>query len=260
MLKMGRKLMGKLIYPCFAYKIGKILIDTGTKMAERELLAYLSSDPPEIILITHGDEDHIGNLKAIQDRFDVVAYGHPGVVDFVENPEMLKLLWYQRFAWGKPASSSCEVLKPGEEYLFDDKRIVPISTPGHRDHHLSFYFPEAKWVFTGDIYCGRRVRTYFPYENFYHLQNSISELNELDLEKIFCAFRGMIDEPHHKLSAKLDYMNQLQADVLELEGKGFSTNQISRKIFGREPLLSTVTSGDMKHQHLINSILEDKDT
>ncbi|MBD3353075.1 MAG: MBL fold metallo-hydrolase [Candidatus Lokiarchaeota archaeon] len=257
-IKMGRQIFGKLIYPCFTYKIGKILIDTGSMMAERELISYLENDPPEFILITHGDEDHTGNLKKIQKSFDVDTYSHSGAIEYIEHPEKLKLLWYQRFVWGIPKPTTSSPIELGKTYKFDDKKIIPISTPGHRKHHLSFYLPDLKWVFTGDIYCGRRVKTYFPYENFYEILSSIEKLKELELSKLFCAFRGMTDSPNQKLSEKFEYMCNLKDKVINLADDGFTLKQISRKIFGRERLISLITSGDMKHKHLISSILLDR--
>jgi glyoxylase-like metal-dependent hydrolase (beta-lactamase superfamily II) len=255
-IKMGRTFMGKLIYPCFAYKIGDILIDTGCPTARGKLMAFLRKDPPKNVLITHAEEDHIGNLNAIQKEFDVEVYAHPQAKPFMDDPEILDLEMYQRFVWGVPEPCSANPIELDKTLQLGDQEIVPIETPGHRDHHLAFYDPKSQAMFTGDIYCGTRIKMYFPYEKFEQIYSSNQKLLNYKIESIYCAFRGKVNTPLEKIKQKLAFMDSLCEKVVKYKSQGSNPKQIRKQVLGKENFFTFITSGDMSKNNLIKSLLE----
>ena len=255
-IKIGKSFMGKLVYPCYAFMINDILIDTGPIVAQDKFLAFLEKNTPKHVLITHADEDHIGNLKAIQSNFDVQTYAHPKALPFMKDPSFLNLLFYQRFVWGTPEPCTAEGVSIDCPLNIDDFTFIPIETPGHRDHHLSFYLKELKSLFTGDIYCGSHIKMLFSYENFFEILESIKKLEEFNADLIFCAFRGVVDDVSFKLSEKVKFMEALQEKTITLASEGKSPKEIRKSLLGREKFISRFTQMDMCKKNMIQSILE----
>ena len=255
-LKMGKTLFGKLLYPCYAFFFGGILIDTGPVVAQDKFIKFLETHPLKAVLLTHADEDHIGNLRYIQDHYDAPTYAHPEAKEWVEDISKLELLRYQKWVWGIPKPCTSQPIALDTPVQIADKTVIALSTPGHRDHHVSFYFPEQKWVFTGDIYCGTFVQMFFKYENFSQILNSNKKINELPFETLFCGFKGVVPQAKEKLTKKIENMEIMKAKVLEMYEKGISIDKITQKILGKEKIIASITQKDLTKKNLVEKIIE----
>lgn len=124
------------------------------------VLAYLQNAGVklETILITHLHCDHIYGAKALFE-----ATGAPVLAGEDEGYLMSTDVGRGGFM-GLPrvAEFDYEAIGPGErEVIGRPCRVLP--TPGHTKGSLSFYFPEDKAVFVGDLLFYRSIgRTDFP--------------------------------------------------------------------------------------------------
>jgi ribonuclease/clavin/mitogillin len=259
-LKMGKTLFGKLLYPCYAFYFDGILIDTGPIVAQDKFIKFLDKYPPKAVLITHADEDHIGNLRYIQDHYDIPTYAHENAKEWLEDISKLELLRYQKWVWGIPKPGTSQRIQLETPVNIGNHTVIALSTPGHRDHHLSYYFPEQKWVFTGDIYCGTFVQMFFKYEKFDQILNSNKKLNALNVETIFCGFKGVVPQAKQKLAKKIENLETLKSKVFDLYDKGLNIDQITKKILGKETIIAKITEKDLTKKNMIEKILELKNT
>lgn len=82
----------------------------------------------DAVTLTHTHPDHVGNLDAVRDRFDVETWGF--------DPDS--------FATDNPIGDE-ETLRLG------DHEYVAIHTPGHKNDHLCFYSGDTGVLFSGDL-------------------------------------------------------------------------------------------------------------
>ncbi len=128
------------------------LIDTGLPGAHAATLAYLAQirvEPTSIkkILITHLHRDHVGSLKVMAERTKARTFSH----------------------WIEAAFIACHPkydgpgTPPAEPFAIDETLkdgdavdaaggLIAYHTPGHTPGHTSYYQPERKLLFSGDLF------------------------------------------------------------------------------------------------------------
>ncbi|NIR43382.1 MAG: MBL fold metallo-hydrolase [Gemmatimonadetes bacterium] len=236
----------------WVYRVGPWLIDTGPAHARRQLLGWSGSAEADGCLISHGDEDHVGNAGALQRR-GIVLRAPPEVLAELNWTPRLPL--YRRWAWGTPEAA--DVLPLHGPVDRDGWRLVPIHTPGHSADHFVYHEPERALVFSADLYVAARVPVARPRENVGRLIDSLRRVRELEPEMLFCAHRGPIDDPAARLTAKLDWLEELVGRARELAGRGWETRRIARRLLGREGVITWVTGGEYSKANLIEAALAD---
>ena len=104
-----------------------VLVDTG---ANFDAVDHLRKDVDglDAVVLTHTHPDHIGNVDAIREAFDVDVWGfdpaHP-VVDHAIADE--------------------------EELPMGNRTFRALHTPGHKDDHLCFLSTDGEVLFAGDL-------------------------------------------------------------------------------------------------------------
>jgi len=128
------------------------LIDTGLPGAHAAIERYLAQqkiEPTAIkkILITHLHRDHTGSLKPLANRTRAKTYAHWIEAAFIaNNPPYV--------GPGTPPAEPFtvdETLKDGDS-IDAAGGLIAYHTPGHTPGHTSFYQPERKILFSGDLY------------------------------------------------------------------------------------------------------------
>ncbi len=85
-------------------------------------------DDLDAVILTHTHPDHVGNLGAVTDAFDVDVWGY--------DPEF--------------AGVDHEI-DDEETVTLGDHDYVALHTPGHKNDHLCFYSESAGVLFAGDL-------------------------------------------------------------------------------------------------------------
>ncbi|MDF9746868.1 MBL fold metallo-hydrolase [Natrinema salsiterrestre] len=104
-----------------------VLVDTG---ANFDAVAAVRSEVDDLdaVILTHTHRDHVGNLSAVKDAFDVDAWGYDTSIEGVDR-----------------AIADEETVRLG------DHEHVALHTPGHKNDHLCFYSEAASVLFAGDL-------------------------------------------------------------------------------------------------------------
>jgi glyoxylase-like metal-dependent hydrolase (beta-lactamase superfamily II) len=128
------------------------LIDTGLPGAHEAILAYLAKVhvPPtsvKKILLTHLHRDHTGSLHAMAGATHARTFAH----------------WVEAAYIGMDPKYDGPGTPPAEPFAIDEPfkdgdpidaagGLIAYHTPGHTPGHTSFYQPERKLLFSGDLF------------------------------------------------------------------------------------------------------------
>jgi len=82
----------------------------------------------DAVVLTHTHYDHVGNLPAVVDTFDVDVWGYDTDADGVDH-----------------------ALADGDTALLGDHEYRVLYTPGHKDDHVCLYSADAGVLFAGDL-------------------------------------------------------------------------------------------------------------
>jgi glyoxylase-like metal-dependent hydrolase (beta-lactamase superfamily II) len=104
-----------------------VLVDTG---ANFDAVSHVRGDVDDLdaVILTHTHEDHVGNVDAVREAFDVETWGFDTGQPWVDN-----------------AIADEETVRLG------DDEYVALHTPGHKDDHLCFYADAVGVLFAGDL-------------------------------------------------------------------------------------------------------------
>jgi hydroxyacylglutathione hydrolase len=128
-----------------------VLVDVGNEFdVVSEVREY--TDSVDAVVMTHTHPDHVGNLDAVVEAFDVDVWGYdpaqPGVDHEIED---------------------------GESVQLGDDTYEALHTPGHKNDHICLYSPASEVLFAGDLVFadGGFGRTDLDEGNRHHLIESI---------------------------------------------------------------------------------------
>lgn len=137
-----------------------LVIDPGDE-ADR-IIAELAARGirPGLIVTTHGHFDHIGAVKALQERLGVPYRVHRDELDIMAMVPAGSRLWGIEMPEHPVPDGFLEADEPIRVGGLD---VVGLHTPGHTPGSTCFHVPAATAVFTGDtLFAGSIGRTDFP--------------------------------------------------------------------------------------------------
>jgi glyoxylase-like metal-dependent hydrolase (beta-lactamase superfamily II) len=135
--------------------------DAGLLLDEIKLMGRQASDLKNIIL-THAHRSHIGGVAALKKLSNPTVYSHEweaGIIDgsrkatrvtLFPKPPLQAYILQLGLALGYDNHVPCRV----DQSLKDGDHVGPltiVSTPGHTPGCLSFWWPEMKALFVGDV-------------------------------------------------------------------------------------------------------------
>lgn len=251
--KMGRHFGKFVLYYVHSFLVGNTLIDTSTAYVGNELVSFLENTNIKTIINTHHHEDHTGNNLLLQEKFGAEIYAHPFAIPLMNQVPIKKQRLYLRVLWNYPEPT--EAIPLGNKIQIDSHLFKIIHTPGHSPDHICLYEPDEQWLFTGDIYCGERVRYLRKDENFNLLLESLKKISQLEVKTIFCAVSGVVADGETALQRKIEFMDSLSEKVWSLYREGKSPSQIRSSLLGKEGAMYWASAGHFSKQNLVNSIL-----
>ena len=104
-----------------------VLVDTGNDFDAVSKVEAATGDLDAVVL-THTHPDHVGNVPAVVEAFDVEVWGYDGDHDLVDHE-----------------------IGDGDTVDIGDHSYEVLYTPGHKEDHVCLYAPTAAALFAGDL-------------------------------------------------------------------------------------------------------------
>lgn len=142
------------------------LVETGATPGLDRLVAGVKAaglrmEDVRYVAVTHIHLDHAGAVGVLLSRYPhLVVYVHPAGARHLADPSRL-LRSAERvfqdqlvplFGQVLPVPEDrIRVLEDGAFIRCGRRTLVALDTPGHASHHLAYWEPERRWVYTGDV-------------------------------------------------------------------------------------------------------------
>jgi glyoxylase-like metal-dependent hydrolase (beta-lactamase superfamily II) len=172
------------------------LIDTGLPGAHAAIFAYMAKikvEPTAVkhVLLTHLHRDHTGSLKAVAGQTHARTFAHWLEAAFIANDPK----------YDGPGSPPAEGFAVDERLKDGDTvdaagGLIAYHTPGHTPGHTSYYQPERKILFSGDLFFGGEETVMLtPPEYTHHTgtaQVSARRMSQLSIDSLMTYHGGPI--------------------------------------------------------------------
>lgn len=146
-----------------------MIIDPGSEGKRIEERVKMLNGTPKCILLTHGHNDHAGEVEYIADAFNIPYYMNEKDESYLNSDESLG--FSPLFANIRKPD---KYLTDGELISFGKNNIKVLETPGHTEGGVCFLID--KYLFCGDtLFKGSVGRTDFPGGNPKKLIKSIQD-------------------------------------------------------------------------------------
>ncbi|MFP3928041.1 MAG: MBL fold metallo-hydrolase [Desulfobacteraceae bacterium] len=251
-LEVGWSPIGRPIMTAFCFRAGPVMVDTGIRHTEREVINWALESRPDLALLTHHHEDHSGNGAALRRTFGMPVYAHPETVRRLRTGFSIRP--YQHVIWGRAESFEVTALQGGLD--LGRWKIVPIHTPGHSPDHTVYWVPEEGWLFSGDLYLGDHIKFFRADERIDQQMSSIRKILDLDFEALWCGHRPRPREGKRHLASKLAYLEDVYGKVARLWAEGLPVPKIMRELGLKEAWpVWCFTLGDAGMRNLVGSVV-----
>jgi endoribonuclease LACTB2 len=237
----------------FCYFVDGMLIDSGPHRMEKEISDFCSLYRPDKIVHTHYHEDHTGNTSYLMSKFAIPSYIHLESLDICQDKS--KIPFYRLAFWGTRKNFRPQTLADFVEN--NHSRFEVIHTPGHTSDHVVFLDNDKGRLFSGDLFLHHKTRIVRRHENIPLLMNSLRQLLKRNFETIYCAHAGVINNGYHLVEKKLNFLEELQGQILTLVQKGYDAKNITQKLFPQKPSITYFSLGQFSSFNLVRSLIED---
>jgi glyoxylase-like metal-dependent hydrolase (beta-lactamase superfamily II) len=254
---LARSIAGRGRYWTTCYYLDGTLNDSGCAHTAHELAAALADRPVRRIVTTHSHEDHFGAHGLLQRRRDPPeALAHPLALPILADPRGRQPLQpYRRLFWGYPEPCSGQPVEDGAVIEAGRYRLQAIATPGHSPDHLCLFEPQQGWLFSGDLYVGGHDRALGASYDIWQIVASLKRVAALPATRLFPASARVRERPAEELAAKIAYLEETGARVLDLHRQGWSVGAITRAVCGGPMFVEVMTLGHFSRRWLVLSFL-----
>lgn len=126
----------------------------------------------QAIVNTHAHLDHIFGVEYIQAKYNVPFLLHEQEQIILDNASESALRFGIQHDFNIHVDSYLK-----DSYQIGSDFLQIFHTPGHSPGSVSFYYPEANWIISGDVLFNRSIgRTDLPLGDYAILEKSIREI------------------------------------------------------------------------------------
>lgn len=252
-VQLGYSPLGPPLMSVYVYRLDGLLIDTGQRHMQRDVLAAIGQAPIHHILLTHHHEDHSGNAAALARRTGATVWGH--ALCAAKLARGYRIRPYQHLIWG--AAQAVHVRPVDESVACGPYVLTPVETPGHSKDHLVFHEANRGWLFSGDLFIGERIKFFRADEDLKAQIHSLKRVLALDFEALFCAHNPRPKNGKQHLAGKLDFLETLRAAVRDLHHRGYPAGEIIRRLDpGSDRWVRWLTLGNASFANMVRSALQ----
>lgn len=146
------------------YRVGKTLVDSGTRRGARRVLAQLDPGDVDRLVLTHAHPPTQGGTHALCDTLDIelwcgageVSVAESGVTSAAQPAHWFNPLQQQLFAG--PGHPVARALREGD--FVEDFLVLDV--PGHAPGHIALWRERDRTLFLGDVITNENVWTGRP--------------------------------------------------------------------------------------------------
>lgn len=238
------------------YRMGETLIDAGPTNQWPTIKRELKPFTIKTLLITHHHEDHSGNANRISKLKKLLPYapklGQKKLAKGYPTPLLQKIIW------GSPLKVKTQTL-PNQLIINENSNgqaiVIAIPTPGHAKDLTCLYFPEQKYLFSGDMYISKSLKYFRADEDLIQLIDSLKKLIALDFEVLFCPHRGIVKKGKQALEEKLENLLALCRHSQQLMQQGLNEKDIVIELLGPEDWLSRMSRYNISKSNLVRQAM-----
>jgi endoribonuclease LACTB2 len=232
-------------YAVSAFVTRDVLIDSGFPGIAPEFNAWLDSHRLEGAMMTHGHEDHAGNVQSLVDRGIPVQMAE-ATQQLVREPGHIG--WYRRAVWGLYTPFR------GTAKPFEHPALVAKPTLGHSPDHHVVWDAERGTVFGGDLFVGVKVRIAHIDEDIRGQVGALREVADWNPVRYFDGHKGLLPNPTKLLLAKASWIERMIGEIEARVHRGWEDHAIRDDVLGREDLTGLVSFGDYSRINFVRSI------
>jgi glyoxylase-like metal-dependent hydrolase (beta-lactamase superfamily II) len=235
-----------------SYLVDGLLIDSGPAHTADELADFLQDRKVKTVVNTHFHEDHIAANRFLQDRYGVEIFAPALSVEKINKPA--DLYPYQEEVWGYPLPSQVKPL--GKVIGTENFSFKVIPTPGHDRDHVCLFEPNQRWLFSGDLYVGKRPVVCRPLDDQRQILEDLKTVRALKPRILFPAPGNVLLDPVETLDKVITYLESLGRQIEELHKVGWDIEAIRQKIFGEESPGAPRTQNQFSSENMVKSFLK----
>ncbi|MFX3672838.1 MAG: MBL fold metallo-hydrolase [Paenisporosarcina sp.] len=235
----------------YLYFVDGLLIDTGPRHAKKSLIPIFQSLPISQVALTHHHEDHIGLGSWIESHLKKPIYIHKtGIINCQHSKS---LPFYRKVFWGQSEPFQPEPIPAFIET--ENHKFEVIHTPGHAHDHSVLFNKEQGWLFGGDLFVVPHPKSIFSFESVPVLMESIRKVLEYDFSTLYCAHAGVVINGKKHLASKLQYLEDIQGQVMELHQNGKNVREIQKELFPKFHSMQILSGFENSPTHMVKSFL-----
>ncbi|MGD6942857.1 MBL fold metallo-hydrolase [Cytobacillus gottheilii] len=234
-----------------SFYLDGVLIDTGAKSLESEFIAFFKKFKPQQVVITHYHEDHTGCADYFQ-KHQVPLLMDNKMIEYCKNKPDYP--FYRKLYWGRRRPFQAGSI--GDSFSTANALWHVIKTPGHSQDHITFLNSETGQLFTGDLYCQEKTKVTLKEESIPEIIDSLRKVLTHDFNDVFCSHAGFLNNGRSALKSKMEYLLDLQGNIIKLYDEGKTPKQINEILFPKKYPITRFSLGEWDSIHIVNSILQ----
>lgn len=234
------------------FYIDGLMIDTGPIRKKAQLTPLFQTWDMDQVILTHHHEDHTGLAKWVQDNKQVPLYMHEIGAKICRKKQSIP--FYRKTFWGAGEPFDAQVISP--TFSTRNDAWEAIHTPGHAEDHLILFNKDKGLLFGGDLYVSSRPKSMFAFESFQPMVDSLQKVTTLDFDDYICSHMGVLPQGKKFIQEKLDYMLDLQGNILSLYKKGYTPREIRKNLLPKTHPMHYLSFFENSPMHLIHSVIE----